>query len=81
MKLLRVGLNQFLTYTDDHKHYCHGSIDLVANFMIMHGVKSNEIDYSVSEMARYDHNIAEFGVNGYFLFTDKQNLDKIINNL
>lgn len=81
MKLLRIGMNDFFTYTEDQEYYCRGSIDIVARFMIMRGVKSNEIDYCVSEMARYNHNAAEFGVNGYFLFTTNLNLDKLINNL
>ena len=46
------------------------SIEEASEFMLGHGVMDAEIDNALIEMIDLKHTRAQFGINGYFLFSD-----------
>ena len=49
-----------------------GSLEIVVNKVIEIGMRQEELSMAIEEMFNNQHNIAEFGVNGYFILTKEK---------
>jgi len=81
MKLLRLGSNEFMAYTDNREYYSHGSFDLVARFMVLQGIKDEEIEHALIDMGDKKANVAHFGINNQFMFCTTQDMSRVIESV
>lgn len=52
------------------KKELHGkTLEEVSSFLIRHGIDNNEIDVAVQAMLTQEHNVANFGFFGGFIFS------------
>lgn len=54
-----------------HGEY-YGSLNHVVKVALNMGLQKDDLEYSISEMGRTGHNVAEFGMFGTFLYTHKE---------
>lgn len=57
-----------LEKVDDYELF--DSIEEASDYLIDLGVKDDEIDFALIDMTGQEHNRAQFGMNGYFIFSD-----------
>lgn len=69
MKLVRLKNKHWLAWDKNKEYYISGKLDDVSEFMALHGINDKEIDDAVIELGIKNHNIAEFGVAGSFIFS------------
>jgi hypothetical protein len=49
-------------------------IEGACNHLMELGVLDDEIDYALADMASFNHCHAQFGINGFFIFSDNRYL-------
>lgn len=54
---------------DFEEKFMDRTLEEVSEFLLQRGIDDNEIDVAVEQMLKNEHNIAEFGVLGGFIFS------------
>lgn len=59
-----------ITHSGDHdESFMNRTLEEVSEFLMQRGVDDNEIDTAIQEMIKHEHNVAEFGIYGRFVFS------------
>ena len=77
--LYKISAVSWAVKLDDSKEIeAFSSIEAAAAFLEKAGVKDEEIDFALIEMAAHDHVRANFGVHGNFIFTDNERPNELL---
>ena len=62
--------NGHITHSGEQdEQFMNRTLDECAEFLLQRGVSDEEIDIAIQNMIANDHNVAEFGIFGKFVFS------------
>ncbi len=72
--LYRIGKDRWVVVNSEDK-ILFSKIEAACDFMLNYGIIDDEIDFALADMVSHEHNHAQFGVNGFFIYSDKETID------